>query len=304
MKKENFLLFYIILTISLLFVSGGLVIGIDHVDDENTYFVVKNLIAISYSLTCILSIVGLFKFLNFMTIILILIHCICLFGQIYFINIRLYYALLIILFTLSAIHLLLMLIFKKPLKYKKYDNVNTNLLNGILPTSFIGFSLFVETFRLMDLLEMGNNKLLTLSFFVALPISIIALVIYLICVKDRTDKKKYFGAMTGTLFGTLILILLLFFGLVNDINYAFDTSKCEVIEVEVLDKYKTHSSRSRTGHYLVLMISGEEIDFKVNKIIYEKYSVEDQMILYKYEGSLGYYYYEYRLDFAYVYDNE
>ena len=72
----------------------------------------------------------------------------------------------------------------------------------------------------------------------------------------------------------------------------------------IVDKYKTHSYKSRTGHYLVLVIDGKEYNLHVNRLIYSKYNIGEEVILKKYNGALGYSYYEYCLNEIYIYDEK
>ncbi len=304
MKKGKAAIVFVIIIFSLLFLSLGLIIGLDYLKNEKTYFIFKNIIVFSYSVSSILSIIALKKYLNFLSIILIIIQTIILIGQLYFIPIRSYYILSILLFFVSIIYTLVILVIKAIKKTRRNNTLDVPLLNAVLPTLIVGCPYFMNTIYLFDLIEMISNNVMWNSIIVGLCFSIIALILYIVLRKDRSDKKGYFGAMAGVFFGTIIVIMFIMFGTINNVNYGFDKSLETKESYLIVDKEKTHHSKSRIGHYIIFLVNGEEFKMKVNHMIYEKYDIGDDIMIYKHKGALGYSYYEYHLDSIYIYENE
>ena len=89
-----------------------------------------------------------------------------------------------------------------------------------------------------------------------------------------------------------------------NINYAFDTVYETKEYYEVVNKGKTHSSKGGTGYYIIVNIEDEEFRMKVEKVVYFEYEIGDNILLYKYNGALGYSYYEYQMNSIYIYNNE
>ena len=73
---------------------------------------------------------------------------------------------------------------------------------------------------------------------------------------------------------------------------------------EVVNKGKTPSSKGGTGYYIIVNIEDEEFRMKVEKVVYFEYEIGDNILLYKYNGALGYSYYEYQMNSIYIYNNE
>ena len=206
---------FAIAIVSLFILCTGLIIGIEYIKNENTYFIFKNLIIISYTLTSLLTIIGLIKYFNPISIILIIFHCICLFGQLYFIPYRLYYKILTLTSIITILYTIIILIIKIFKKINIKQRLNVPLLNAILPTIIILATYFMKTFYLIDTVEIISNNILSKSIIIGTCVAVLALIIYIVLRKNRSNKKSYFGAMLGVILGTLIissfLVLLLVF---------------------------------------------------------------------------------------------
>ena len=180
MKKDKKVIIFVITILALFFLCAMLVIGANSVKNTNTLFIFKNLIIICYSLCCLLSIVALIKYLNVISIVLITINCILLFGQLYFFDNRLYYKLLLILMFISLIYTFIVLIIKLIKKARNVSGLDVPLLNAILPSAIIIFSYTMKTFYLFDTIEIISNNVWLISFIVSIVISLIVLINYLI----------------------------------------------------------------------------------------------------------------------------
>lgn len=304
MKRDKKVIIFVITILALFFLCAMLVIGANTVKNTNALFIFKNLIIICYSLCCSLSIVALIKYLNVISIVLIVINCIFLFGQLYFFDNRLYYKLLIILMFISLIYTFIVLIIKLIKKARNVSGLNVSFLNAILPSTIIIFSYTMKTFYLFDNIEITSNNVWLISFIVSIVISLIVLINYLIFRKDRSNKKEYIGGMMASIFAPMLLSLLLCYGTINNINYAFDTVYETKEYYEVVNKGKTPSSKGGTGYYIIVNIEDEEFRMKVEKVVYFEYEIGDNILLYKYNGALGYSYYEYQMNSIYIYNNE
>lgn len=301
-KKDKVAIIYSIVIVSLFFICGALIIGSDYLKNEHIYFIFKNLIIIIYTAICTLSIIALKKYLNIISIVLIIVHCILLFGQLYFLPNRLYYKLLILIFILSFIYTVIILILKLVRKVEINNTLDVPLLNAVLPTTIIGMSYFMKTFYLFDTIQISTGEVMLNSFLISLVVAMVTLIIYLIFKRDRTDKKEYFGMMAGVIFGTIIITMFLLFGTINNVNYAFDSSEKISNNYEIIDKEIAVHGRGRNSYHIIFNINGEPFDMKVNKVVYFNYEIGDSIQIYEYEGALGYSYYEYQIDSIYIYD--
>ena len=144
----------------------------------------------------------------------------------------------------------------------------------------------------------------TLLDIISIVISLIVLINYLIFRKDRSNKKEYIGGMMASIFAPMVISLMLCYGTINNINYAFDTVYETREYYEVINKGKTPSSKGGTGYYIIVNIEDEEFRMKVEKVVYFEYEIGDNILLYKYNGALGYSYYEYQMNSIYIYNNE
>jgi len=301
MKSEKLVIVGVCILIVLFVIACGFLIGSDYVADPTTFFVFKNVSVISYSLLSMLTVIALKQYLHWISSCLILGNCVLSFGQLYFLEIRLYHMLLLLFLILSICNLVIQLILKY--KHGQNRNVNAPLLNGILPLAVIGFVFFVKLFMLMKLVEMQSHLLMGRLAIIAAVLSAVALVIYILLVKDRSNKRQYFGAMVGTISCTFLLALLLPFGAINYANYAFDTSEPKIVECRIVDKQVRPGTgrNSSTRYYLVITHAGEKTNLQVHNMVYFQYDLHDTISLHAHEGALHYAYYEYRMDTIYIY---
>ena len=71
-----------------------------------------------------------------------------------------------------------------------------------------------------------------------------------------------------------------------------------------MSKEERINAKSRNGYYITILVNGEEFKMNVNKLVYSNYQIDDKILLYKYEGALGYSYYEYQMESIYIYNNK
>ena len=302
MKKEKLVLAISISIFALILILLFLVIGLDYVKNAKTYLIIARIIAILYFIVSIFTIITLFKFLKFFSILLILINSVCSLGFVYFIPIRLYYKILVLVTVISIIYSAILIIARITKKVYKLTNVDVLLLNAVLPLLFIGSSCFIKTFNLFDLIEIHPDNAMNISMIIGLISALIFTTLYIFFNRDRTNKKEYFAKMAGILFGSLILVMFTVYGSIDNINYGFDKSVSSEEYYIIVDKYHTHSYKSRTGHYLVLVIDDKEYNLHVNRLIYSQYNIGEKILLNKYNGALGYLYYEYCINEIFIYD--
>lgn len=301
MKNNRLTNFYIILAIGG-FISYSLFLILQHhAKNIDTFFVYKNIQIVSYTITIIVSIVSLIRYFNLFSILILVCFAVTMFGQLYFLDIRLYSTCIFIILLASIVNLAISLVIRKR-NPSKYCDVDKNLLNGLLPFAIVGIYCFFNSIEATEriFIKEEGNLLITL-LLIALGISITALIMYVILQKDRFDKSEYFGKMATIFFTTLLLTFFLPYLSINQANYAFDDSTPTVHECDVLDKY---SGTSRYGGYyqITLDINGESVDFRVDGHIFVDCKEGSKLTIYQYDGALDTPYYEIRYESIYIYD--
>lgn len=301
MKKNRSANIYIILAIGSFILYCLFLILQRHAMDVYTYLIYKNIQVVSYTITIIVSIIALIRYFNLFSISILASFAVTLFGQLYFLDIRLYNTFLLIILFVSIVNLAISLVKNKRNPNRGHD-VNANLLNGALPLVIVGFHCFIGAIETTDrvFLKEDGNLLITL-LLVALALSAIAIILYIILQKDRFDKGEYFGKMTAIFFTTLLLTFLLPYFAINQANYAFDDSTPTVHECVVVDKYR---GTSRYGGYyqITLDIDGENVEFRVDRHIFDDCRNGSKLTIYQYDGAFDTPYYEIRYESVYIYN--
>lgn len=137
---------------------------------------------------------------------------------------------------------------------------------------------------------------------VGLILSVAAVILGAVFIKDRSDKKEFFGKLCALFFATVFLTIAVPLLTIEHTNYAFDSSEGEAVECVVTDKYTSHSSKGGRSHKVVVIINGEKTTLSVERVVYYGYEIGDIMRLYKHDGAFDFAYYEYRLDSVYLYE--
>ena len=301
MKNNRLTNFYIILAIGGFVLYGLFLILQHHAKNIDTFFVYKNIQIVSYTITTIVSIVSLIRYFNLFSILILVCFAVTMFGQLYFLDIRLYNTCIFIILIAAIVNLAISLVTRKHNPSKYYD-VDKNLLNGVLPLAIVGIYCFFNSMEATEriFIKEEGNLLITL-LLVASGLSIIALVLYIILQKDRFDKGAYFGKMATIFFTTLLLTLFLPYLSINQANYAFDDSTPTAHECVVLDKYR---GASRYGGYyqITLDINGESVDFRVDRHVFVDCKEGSKLTIYQYDGAFDTPYYEIRYESVYIYN--
>ena len=116
--------------------------------------------------------------------------------------------------------------------------------------------------------------ILTPFVITGLVVAGVAFVLGVVFIKDRWDKKQYFGKLLGIFSITFLLAFAIPALSVEFVNCAFDTSVGEKTQCVVIDKQTRYSGRSGPSYYLVLRADGREINFDVEKVIYFQYKTQ------------------------------
>jgi len=299
-RKAYRTLWGILTFIVLLFVAAGFLIGLKFVKEEQTYFVFLNIVSAAYGLLSVFSILAVRKHWKPTPIVLILGNTVLSFGHLYFLEYRMFHLLQLILFALSIVYLIFYLIRFFVFQKGRMETENLHLLNPVAPVLFIAGSFFCKMFLLSGqvVTEMDSFALTFLP--VALGCAAVAFIVAALQIKDREDKREYFGKLIGIFCATLILAWGLPSLSASYTNYALDTSSGEKIECVVVEKYQRYNGRGGIEH-LVLFVDGQEKDFVFHKAVCAQYAEGDTIYLYRYEGAFGYPCYEYRFTSIFQY---
>lgn len=283
------------------FVAGGFTLGLEYIASDKTYFVFQNIIAFSYGLIGISVAVALVKYFSHISISLIAANIILSFGRLYFIEHRTYHRLLIVLLVVAVIYTAYYWIsfFIRRRAGGEYEKLRH--INGIIPLSYIALYSFIVGIRLLSLIE--SEMSVPMGFIAAsLILSFIALILGIVFIKERSNKKEYFGKLAAAFFLTLIITFVLPLLTIEYTNYAFDTSVGEAKQCLVVEMHITQHRRSK-GYYIEFIVDGERVSFSTDKLVYLKYDVGDRIPIYEHDGAYDMPYYEYRLDQIYKYKN-
>ena len=284
-----------------LFLSAGFSLGLKGIGNEMVYFIFLNIISISYTLVGVVAVIAARKHLKLFPVLLMTGNYILSFGQLYFLDFRLYHRLLSILLIVSILYLLCYLTWFSVIKKKKLEQENLHLLNPILPVVVVAGSALIKMMWVFWQIEteMGSFRLTCL--LVALGCAAVALIAALLCIKDRRNKGEYFGKLMAVFSVTLILVFAMPALTAEYTNYVWDNSRGERTECVVIDRYTATGGKGGSIYHLVLRADGQEVDLVTMRVVYAQYEPGDTIYLYRHEGLLGYSYYEYCLDFIFRY---
>jgi hypothetical protein len=170
----------------------------------------------------------------------------------------------------------------------------TFVLNGLIPFIYPSVVIFVKSFDLQGSIYF-NDSSIGIYFIVALIISFIAVLIFIILKKDRSDKKEFRGMSLAVFCSILVISLFTPFMTIQNINYAFDTSKGDSFSYTIIDKETSvsvsHKSATR-NYYFIIIKDGEKERLSVDCVIYNQYKKGNSIVLEKHKGFLNIEYYE------------
>ena len=302
-KDDRIVIIWISVIILLLFIAVGFIIGAKYCTKESTYFACQNVMSIAYVILGISVITPLRKKLSIVSVLLITGNGVLSIGQLHFLPYRTYHRLLIVILVLSILNLAFCLL-RFFISRKQYGmGEKLRLLNGIIPIAYVGGSVLVKGFGLFKLIETEYDVSLALVG-ISLGISVAAVILGAIFIKDRWNRKEYVGKLCAIFFGVFFVVFGIPLLSMEYANYTFDTSLAEKTECVVIDTYTSHNYKSGTGYRFVLSVDGQKVHFDVDKVVYSRYQKGDTIYLYQYDGAFGYPYYEYQLDSIYRYTEE
>lgn len=294
-RRENKLAILIWLITILCLMPLASFMGMDWVKHEITYMILQNIAVFSYAILGIVAIIFLHERFWTVTSGFMIANAILGIGKLYFLPYRLYHALLLVLFGLSLVYLIVCLIWgwkDKPC-YRSF-----HVINGVIPVTYIGIASFVNFCQLEIETEMDIPAAL---IGVGLAIAIMVTIFVGVLGKNRLNKKDYIWATVGSFFVAMLLAVAIPVMSLSHINYAFDTSTGVQTEYTVLEKrVSVKSGRySSTNYDLFLEVDGQVIEFRVSRMVFEKYQEGETICLYAHEGALHYPYLEYRMESIY-----
>ena len=284
-RLNNFLLSLIII---LPFVQVIFII-ISHYNKLTKIF---NIINASVILIIHLIVIKLMKRnLNILSKVLLLIYPILLFvSKIYFPR-RDDYLVVMISFILLVILLVLYLCLFCISKNKKM------LFNGIIPMIYPFIVLFIYSFTLNDYVYLTSEDL-GVYLLVGATTSLIATIIIHFIIKDKAEKKNYFGLLIGIFCMIFFTTTFTPYFTFQNLTYSLDQSVGVECQYKVIDKNTARSSgRYKSTIYRLYINKDDKKELlSVPEYIYEMYDIGDYIELYKHNGYFDSEYYEYVID--------
>ena len=272
--------------------------------DLGVQFVLLNIISGAYALLSLVTVFALWKQKGLLGTAIILTNCVLSFGQLYFLDYRHYHQALFVLFAASMLYLIYGLLRFFMHKRKEHWYSATHLLPYILAPCFVGFSLLIKSIWLMELIETDMDGVFNVITPISLGCSAIVLIIAIVLIKDRQDKKEYLGKLAASFLLPMALTFFVPMLMSEHLNYVLDTSEAVKMECVVIEKEVNHSGKGGPDYYLIVNVDGQTEKMNTNKAIYEQYAEGDSIELYAHTGALGFDYYEYRFDEIYHYNKE
>lgn len=266
--------------------------------------ILLNIEQICHALCTVCTIIALRKHLNWVTVAILLANCIPSIGQLHFMENRLCHRITICLFFIAIIYTAGYLFYAFVIKKRRMEVVNLWLMNGILPMLFVGWNYFMTSIEQLNLIHTEKVAFWSTIGWIALGISVLTLILAIIFIKDRQNKKEYLGKLCAVFFLTLGIFFVIPALSTEYINYAFDTTPGEQTVCVVADKHTHHSGRSGTIYCLLLSANGEQIEFTTHKAIYSQYEIGDIFYLHAHQGAFDMSYYEYRWEELFQYPQD
>ena len=255
-KDDRIVIIWISVIILLLFIAVGFIIGAKYCTKESTYFACQNVMSIAYVILGISVITPLRKKLSIVSVLLITGNGVLSIGPLHFLPYRTYHRLLIVILVLSILNLAFCLL-RFFISRKQYGmGEKLRLLNGIIPIAYVGGSVLVKGFGLFKLIETEYDVSLALVG-ISLGISVAAVILGAIFIKDRWNRKEYIGKLCAIFFGVFFVVFGIPLLSMEYANYTFDTSLAEKTECVVIDTYTSHNYKSGTGYRFVLSVDGQ-----------------------------------------------
>lgn len=289
-RKKTIKLLVPIIVIGVLFILQTILgIAINDMKTLESMFIAKNIIYGSMIIVCLLVTILLRKKLDFIPKVLFNLYPLVCLLTIYLFEKRTDF---FVCFLSLGICLLVSLIYVIFYLIKKDGDF---LLDGTLVSIYPFFVLFTKSFILNSYLFFNDDKL-GIFMIIGLCVSLITLIVAIIKIKDRNDKKEYVGKLCAAFFIPIILVGILPFVYFQTLNYTFDKSIGTAHSYLVVDKYTRHGGRSGPNYSLVIIKDGKREDISVSRHLYELYNEGSRISFEKHNGFLNSEYYEYVID--------
>ena len=252
---------------------------------------VKGITCLLASISSILTIFVVMKKLLFFTNLLLIVFPIVIFTTFFFFERRIDYIIDCIFFMITLIYFCFLFL----LKLIRKDD--TYLVSGIMPLMYSFILMISKSLELDRYVTLIDDGFMSIFLIIGLISGIISIPIYLIFNKNRYPKKKYVGNLFSTFCCLFIFIFGIPFATTKVINYSFDSSAPIVERYKIVDKKYSVGGRYSAGNYSVIIIyNNEECKIKLPSEEYDKYNINDYIILYRHEGVFGLPYFEYKLN--------
>lgn len=286
-KSIIVIIFSIIILVAYLLSIVLLIVINEYAISYQDVLFMKNIIYISIIICSFVILLFTFKVTNIITKLLLMGCPIVIYISLFNFSKRTHYLVVYISLIVCIIYFLYYLF---RFLIKKDENLS---INSILPLIWPLAIAFVKALNLSEYvffldLEIGPFAI------VGLIAGVITVILYLILKKDKSDKKKVIEGIFVSLFVPLLLVIMIPYFSILNINYTLDSSDGIIKEYRILDKEIRHGSGrySSDSHYLYIFINGEIEDIKVDSATYNEYIVGEKIKLAYYEGFLEISYYE------------
>lgn len=157
--------------------------------------------------------------------------------------------------------------------------------------------LFIYSFTLNDYVYLTSEDL-GVYLLVGATTALIATIIIHFIIKDKAEKKNYFGLLIGIFCMIFFTTTFTPYFTFQNLNYSLDQSVGVECQYKVIDKNTTRSSgRYKSTIYRLYINKDDKKELlSVPEYIYEMYDIGDYIELYKHNGYFDSEYYEYVID--------
>ncbi len=271
----------------LLFIQLGIVISFEYIGNAQVVLGLRKVLGITILISHLCIIMLLRQKLNVLAKVLMISFPLIIIGLLYLFPRRIDYAIYIILFIIHTIYLIISLLLTLFRKNKDY------ILNGLIPFLYPTIVIFVKSFWLQDYIFFNGDTQIFL--IVALVIAFMSVILFLIIKNDKSNKKEFIGMLFAIFCSVLIIVWFTPYMVIQNVNYAFDSSEGASYNYQIMDKEtrisKGHKSRTKS-YYLIIIKDGKQENLKVDCVTYKDYDINDSIELVKHKGFLGIGYYE------------
>lgn len=257
----------------------------------NIMLIVKTVTVVLAGLSSVLSIFILMRKLNIISNMLLVIFPIILFLCLICFKRKVDYILYDIYFVLTIIFLIweLFLYFKS--KDKK------EIVNAIFPLLYSSALMIIKMIELDRYITVLDDNMRSIFLWIGLIAAFISIPFYIVICKNRKPIKKYLGNLILTFFAVFILAFGIPLSMTENINYSFDSSSEIKKQYKVVDKkYSVGGKNSAGNYYLIIIYNNEELKIKLPSEEYDKYNVNENIILSQRSGFFNIPYLEYELN--------